>query len=56
MSVNAYDLDECGKFVKALYLCCDEMYEKGGKDASLSACSMHSAVERWLKRYTDVDP
>ncbi|KAI6115938.1 hypothetical protein F5141DRAFT_1099749 [Pisolithus sp. B1] len=56
MSVNTYSLDKCDKFVKAFYLCCDEMYKKGGKDCSLSACSMHSAVERWLKRHADVDP
>ncbi|KAI6007756.1 hypothetical protein F5J12DRAFT_697657, partial [Pisolithus orientalis] len=51
LSANIYHPDRCDKFVKALYLCCDEMYKKDGKDAESSACPMQSVVERWLKRH-----
>ncbi|KAI5993708.1 DUF1903-domain-containing protein [Pisolithus orientalis] len=55
LDANAYHPDKCDKFVKALYLCCDEMYKKGGRGAESSACPMQSVVERWLKRHTDID-
>ncbi|KAI6009869.1 hypothetical protein EDC04DRAFT_2581428 [Pisolithus marmoratus] len=56
LSVNTYSPDKCDKFVKALYLCCNEMYRRDGKDATSSACPMRSVVERWLRRHTDIDP
>ncbi|KAI6029406.1 DUF1903-domain-containing protein [Pisolithus microcarpus] len=56
LSVYTYSPEKCDKFVKALHLCCYEMYKKDGKDASSTACPMQSVVERWLKRHADVDP
>ncbi|KAJ7469336.1 hypothetical protein B0H11DRAFT_1393667 [Mycena galericulata] len=58
LNKNTYKPEKCDERLRALYQCCQNMYDSAGGEASgatSTACPMESVVKRWVKDHP-VDP
>ncbi|KAJ7328446.1 hypothetical protein DFH08DRAFT_883946 [Mycena albidolilacea] len=51
LNKNTYKPEKCDERLRALYICCEKMYDDApsGSDASSTACPMPNVVKRWIK-------
>ncbi|KAJ7648116.1 DUF1903-domain-containing protein [Roridomyces roridus] len=52
LNKNTYKPEKCNERLRALYQCCQGMYDNNS-DATSTACPMASVVKRWMKDHPD---
>ncbi|KAJ7214983.1 hypothetical protein GGX14DRAFT_443527 [Mycena pura] len=52
LSKNTYKPEKCDERLRALYLCCQKMYD-AASDSESTACPMPNVVKRWLKDHPE---
>ncbi|KAJ7089538.1 hypothetical protein C8R44DRAFT_818460 [Mycena epipterygia] len=53
LNKNTYKPDKCDERLRALYNCCQRMYDTGGETTESTACPMASVVKRWIKDHPE---
>ncbi|KAJ6493321.1 hypothetical protein C8R45DRAFT_867288 [Mycena sanguinolenta] len=50
LNKNTYKPEKCDDRLRALYMCCQKMYDNAqGSDTKSTACPQQSVVKRWIK-------
>ncbi|KAK7057931.1 Cx9C motif-containing protein 4, mitochondrial, partial [Favolaschia claudopus] len=54
LNKNTYKPEQCDERLRALYICCQKMYDEAGgsPDAKSTACPLPNVVNRWLKEHS----
>ncbi|KAJ7675626.1 hypothetical protein DFH06DRAFT_1034512 [Mycena polygramma] len=53
LNKNTYRPELCDERLRALYTCCQKMYDTSGSGTTSTACPMASVVKRWIKDHPD---
>ncbi|KAJ7467501.1 hypothetical protein FB451DRAFT_1258712 [Mycena latifolia] len=53
LNKNTYKPEKCDERLRALYMCCQKMYDTGGESSESTACPMASVVKRWIKDHPE---
>ncbi|KAJ6579951.1 DUF1903-domain-containing protein [Mycena vulgaris] len=53
LNKNTYKPEKCDERLRALYMCCQKMYDTGGEASESTACPMASVVKRWIKDHPE---
>ncbi|KAF8157330.1 DUF1903-domain-containing protein [Mycena galopus ATCC 62051] len=55
LNKNTYKPEKCDERLRALYMCCQKMYNDQGSDANSTACPIPNVVKRWIKDHPGPD-